>query len=239
MAGRMHQVDHYGLHQVGGVVWLVQGRGGTNFAGLKERCPLRVKGGMCNHLIPAAAPVPDRVHWEQWLQIFPDPLVKVMVPLPRVPGTNLFYVEDEFDDLRLYFATLSRLSSPIYGIVKSAEKMTMKDLESELAATNIQPMVVVQANQDSKDLIEAIAAAGQDAPRTVVVTGAPDVETRPPFQQIRTQIRNTPLEDLMMLPLENIGAATIRRYARREQLDAPMETRQARRERQIRERKTP
>lgn len=117
--------------------------------------------------------------------------------------------------------------------------MKVKELAAEMTITNLQPMVLVQANQNNQALIDAIATMGQDAPRTVVVAGAAEVEATPPFQRIQTRIRTSPLLELVTLPLENIGAATIRRYARGEKLDDPIETRQARRERQLKERKNP
>lgn len=52
--------DHYGIHWDGSVAWLVQGRKGSNFVGLKGQCPFQVQGGMCNHMVPTAAPIPDR-----------------------------------------------------------------------------------------------------------------------------------------------------------------------------------
>ena len=232
----MHTVDTYGIHTDGGVTWLVQGRGGSNFVGLKAQCPFRVSGGMCNHLVPTAAPIPDRVHWEIFLNIFEDPLVQAMLPIPKPPGSNLFYIEDPFGDLGLYLTTLSRLSSPIQGVIKPAWTLKAKDLEKELKASNIQPLVIVQANQKVQPLIDALAQLAPFSSRTVIVTGGEEVVARPPFQRIKTQIRKTELEELMTLPMENIGAAVIRRSARREKLDAPMESRDERRNRQIRER---
>lgn len=232
----MQNVDNYGIHWDKGTAWLVQGRGGSNFVGLRDRCPFRASGGMCNHLIPTAAPLPDPIHWESFLRFFNDPLVQAMLPIPHDFGQNLFYVEDPYDDLGLYLATLTRLSSPINQVVRPMWMVKMKDLERELRATNIQPFLMVQASQKNQEMLDTLSRVVKYSPRTVVVTGQEEVVAAPPFQRIKTDIRKFNLSDLMTLPLENIGAAILRRYSRREELGAPMESRVDRRNRQIQER---
>lgn len=229
-------VENYGLHRDGGVVWLVQGRKGNNFVGLKGQCPFQVSGGMCNHMVSPAAPVPDRIHWESWMKLFPDPLVQAMLPIPHEQGQNVFYVNDPYDDLSLHLATLTRLSSPIKQVIKPTWTLKAKQLETELKASNIQPLVLVQTTTKSQALVDTIGKLAMFAPRTVVIVGQPDVVVRPPIQRIETNIRQFDLADLMTLPLENLGATMIRRHARNEQLDAPWEDRTTRRNRQIQER---
>lgn len=232
----MQTVDNYGIHWDGQVAWLVQGRGGTNFVGLKGQCPFRAGGGMCNHLVPAAAPIPDKIHWELFSKMMADPLVQAMLPIPRQAGGNLFYVEDPHDDLGLYLTNLSRLSSPIKPVVRPIWTLPMRDLERELTRSNIQPLVLVQADQKSQAAVDALKRYGTYTPRTVVVTGRSEVVVPPPFQRIATKLRDFDLGDMVSLPLEGIGATLLRRYSRKEQLDAPIESRADRRDRQIRER---
>lgn len=232
----MQTKDHYGLHQDGTVTWLVQGRKGSNFVGLKAQNPFHVEAGACNHLVPAAAPVPDPTHWDMWMKIFPDPLVQAMLPVPREPGNNLFFVEDPHDDLGNYIATLSRLSSPINRTYKPCWTVKVKDLERELTTSNIQPLVLTQTNVKCQPIVSTIGKLALYCPRPVIIVGNGDVVVGPNIKRIKTNIRSFDLQDLMTLPMENIGAALIRRYARREELDAPMETRDERRARQIRER---
>lgn len=229
-------VDHYGLHRDGGVVWLVQGRKGNNFVGLKGQCPFQVSGGMCNHMVSAAAPVPDRIHWESWMKLFPDPLVQAMLPIPHEPGQNVFYVDDPYDDLSLQLTTLTRLSSPIKQVIKPTWTLQAKQLEVELKASNIQPLVLVQTTTKSQSLVDVIGKLAMFAPRTTIIVGQPDVVVRPPIKRIETNIRKFDLADMMTLPLENLGATMIRRHARNEALDAPWEDRATRRNRQIQER---
>jgi len=230
------EVGNYGLHWDGNIAWLIQGRGGNNFVGVKAQVPFRATGGMCNHLVPSAAPIPDRIHWEMWQKVADDPLVKAMLPLPAPPGRNVFYVNDPYDDLGYYLNTLSRLSSPIKPVVKPAWMFKVRDLERELHTTNIQPLVLVQADQKCQPLVDTIGKLALYTPRTVVITGKPEVVARTPIQRITSDIRSTDISDLMTLPMENLGALLIRRHARREDINAPLESREDRRNRQIRER---
>jgi len=232
----MQHTDHYGLFWEGPVAWLLQGRGGNNFAGLKAQCPYRAPKGMCNHLIPVAAPIPDRIHWEKFLGIINDPLVQALLPIPQPAGKNSFYVDDPYGDLAYYLSNLSRLSSPIQPIVRPAWSLKARDLERELSTTNVQPLIVVKTEPGDQAIVDTIGELSTFTPRTVVLTGSDAVVVQPPMQRIRTEIRNHGLEDIMTLPLENLGAAVIRRVARREQVDAPMLSRQDRREKQIRDR---
>lgn len=229
-------VDCYGLHWDGQVAWLCQGRGGTNFVGLKGQSPFRVEGGMCNHLVPSAAPIPDRIHWDLFSKILSDPLTQVMLPVPVPPGQNLFFVEDAHDDLGLLLTNLSRLSSPIRPVVKPIWTFKARDLEKELTSSNIQPLVLIQADQKSQTLIDAIHRLAPYKPRKVVITGRAEIVARQPFQRVTSTLRDFNINDLVSLPLESLGAMILRRIARKEPLDAPIESRQDRRERQIRER---
>lgn len=234
----MITVNSYGLHMDGAVTWLVQGRGGQNFVGLRGNCPFRVSGGMCNHLIPAAAPIPDRIHWENWLKVSLDPLVQAMLPLPREPLERAVFVEDPHDQIGLYVTSLTRLSSPINGLVKPAWMVKVKELEKEMQLSNIQPLVIVQVTSRQQVVVDAINRMVPYFPRPVVLIGGNDVVVRPPIKRIETRVKDFDLQEIMTLPLENIGATLIRRHARREDINAPIETREARRNRILNERST-
>ncbi len=232
----MTTADHYGVHWDESVAWLVQGRKGNNFVGLKQQCPFRVNAGMCNHNFPIAAPVPDRIHWDLWTKIFPDPLVQAMLPIPHEPGKNVFFIEDPYNDLDQYIANLARLSSPLKSIIKPAWTVKVKALEKELNASNVQPLVLVQATQKCQEVVDTIGQLASFSSRTVVIIGSPEVVVSPPIQRIKTNIRSFSLTDLTMLPIEILGVATLRRFARHEKLDAPWESREDRRKRHIQER---
>lgn len=227
----MIQVEYFGLHWDGGIGWLQQGRNATNFVGLSKRSPYQNPKGMCNHMIPPTAPVPDKLQWAAFLKISEDPLVKAMLPVPHPEGERAFYINDPYDDLSIYLTCLSRLSSPITSVVKPAWTVRPAAAQRELNATNVQPWVITQVSTKEASLVSDIAKATNYFPRVVVMTGKPEVPVPSTFTRIETSIRDTPLEDLMVLSLENIGAALVRRYARKEELFAPMETRKERRAR--------
>lgn len=233
----MTQVDHYGLHFDSRISWLLQGRGGTNFVGLKKQCPFIVKGvGMCNHLIPAAAPIPDRVHWEFFQDIVTDPLVQAMLPIPRPSTQRAYFVEDPHDDLNILISCLSRFSSPIRSVLKPAWMLAMEEIEQQMGTTNIQPWVITQATPKQQKIVSHVAKASPYMPRTVVVTGNRDIVVNDPMMRLETKIRDVNLETLISMPLENIGAMILRRVSRKEKIDGDIESRQDRRDRMIQER---
>lgn len=229
------QVENYGLHWDGEVAWLVQGRGGNNFVGLKGQCPFKGPKLQCNHLVPVAAPIPDKLHWNKFEPLLHDPLVEAMFPVPHDAGQNVFFVEDAYNDLSLYLSTLSRLSSPINSVVKPAWSLKARQLEKELVSTNIQPLVIVQTTTKEQALIDLVRKMAAFTPRTVIFTGADDVVVPGPIQKLTTDVRKTELAELMTLPMESLGAFLLRRFCRHEDLDAPMETREERRARMFKE----
>jgi len=234
-------ISHYGIHKHQGVAFLHQGKGNSNFVGLKQKSPHDVDNPygvkFCNHVIPTAAPLPDRVHWDFFLKILKDPLVQVMLPLPRPDGKKLYYLDDPHDDLNLYLALLSKMSSPIQRVVTPAWTFKVDKLQSTLSQSNIQPLVLTQVKTKDQKFVDQIAKLSAYEPRTVVLTGDPDVVATKPCVRIQTRIRDFTLEDLIQLSMEGIGAAVIRRYCRNEKIDDPMEEREVRRQRQIEERK--
>lgn len=235
----MTQAECFGFHYDGAIGWLLQGRLGANFIGLHQACPLQNPPGMCNHLIPVAAPIPDRTHWEPFCEILKDPLARKMLPIPASAGQRAFYIEDPYDDLNLYLNNLSRLSAPIKSVCKPAWMLKSLDLKKELSSTNIQPLVITQMDARNVALLNAVAKATNYLPRTVIVTGSSEIPVPPEIQRINTKIREYPIEDLVILPLETLGATALRRFVRKEKIDGPIETRQDRRDRVIRERTKP
>lgn len=229
-------VDHYGLHWDKSVAWLHQGRGATNFLGVAQKSPFQVvDAGACNHLIPAAAPIPDKLQWAEFTKVMHDPLVQAMLPIPNSKG---FFIVDPYDDLSLYLTSLARLSSPIRPVVKPIWTAKSRQIQMALKETNVQPLVLSQATASNQKLLNEIAKLTNYTPRTVIVTGSADLVVPAPMQRITTDIRQMNIHDLMLMPLENIGATVLRRFARKENLDAPLETREERRQRQINERST-
>lgn len=231
----MIQVEHYGVHWDGPICWLQQGRGGSNFVGSPQRSPFSNPKFACNHLVPVAAPIPDKAHWAALMKIKDDPLLQAMLPVPREVGDRAFYLEDPYDDLSLYITSLSRLSSPIYSVLRPTWMVKGKELEREMMATNIQTWVVTQMDRKHTELLSAINNSTNYLPRTVLITGSSDIPIPQKIKKIETKIRSSELADLMTLPFELLGTMLLRRYARKEDLFAPIESRKDRKERLTRE----
>lgn len=227
----MIPVDYYGLHYDGAIPWLVQGRGGTNFFGLKKTSPFVARNGMCNHLIPLAAPIPDRMHWEFFQEISSDPMITAMLPIPREPGDRAFYFEDPYDDLNLHLSCLSRLSSPIKSVMRPAWMIRSDQVEFEMSRTNVQPWILTQVTPKDQDLVTRITKSSAYLPRTVILTGKSEVVVTAPMKRVVTRIRDVDLKAMISQPLENIGATVLRRFARKEDPLGDLESRQDRRNR--------
>ena len=230
-------MGHYGINWVDNLAWLVQGRSATNFVGLNQRSPITPPTGGCNHLIPTAAPIPDNHHWEIFQKLLGDPLIQAMLPIPHDPGNRCFYLEDPQDKLGLYLTTLSRLTSPIQSVMKPAWMFKMTSAEKELQASNIQPLILTQTTAKQQDLVTSLAKLTDYAPRTIIISGNDEVVVPQQMKRIQTKIQEFNLEDLILLPLEALGATVIRRFARHEALEANLESRDERRNRMIAERK--
>ena len=63
-----------------------------------------------------------------------------------------------------------------------------------------------------------IAKSADYFPHTVIMTGGGDVVLPRNVRRIETKIAETSLADLLTLPLETLGAAVLRKYARKETL---------------------
>jgi hypothetical protein len=164
-----------------------------------------------------------------------DPLVRATLPIPNGGG---FYIADPYDDLSLYLTSLARLSSPIKPIVKPLWTMTSNQIQKALRETNVQPLILSQATAKDQKLMSEVAKLINYTPRTVIVTGSADLVVPAPMQRITTEVRSMNIHDLLTLPLENLGATILRRYARKEDIDAPLESRDERRKRLTDERNT-
>ena len=216
-------LDHYGLHfDANGIAWLMQGRGSTNAIGLKEKPPfdVRLPGGHrhCNHQVPTAAPVPHDRHWQFLAQHIDDPMVQAALPVPKDRNDLAVFVDDPANALETHLTLLSKLSSPIYKAVIRIDDMPAEDLDAELQQTNLQPLLLTGCKPEHHDRITAIASAASSQPRKVLFQGEAPTRLPDGVQRIsETALRGTlPLQDLIALPWENLGAGLIRRYMRGE-----------------------
>ncbi len=218
------QVSHYGIHNHEGVAYLHQGRAATNFIGLRSQSPFDVqtmKKRACPHLINTAAPVPDRAHWELFLRLFRDPLVRELLPVPKEYGDLVPYVNDPNNDLAMTLVILSRMGSPIYPVVQPINQLVVKTVLEELSTTNVTPLIITDVQQDDYKLMLDIATEARTLPRKLLFTGCHTLPILKPLARLDTQIRDYDELVLAAMPMETIGAAVLRKYARGEQMDSP------------------
>jgi hypothetical protein len=215
------EVGTYGLHWTNdGIAYLHQGRSAQNFLSMKAPSPFLVipaKRLMCNHTFPTGAAVPDPIHWKQFQALARDPLVQAMLPVPKQDHeAGVFVMEDTNDELNLTLLTLSRMSSPIAPIVRPIWHYTLGELTIELDRTNVQPLVLTQANPKHQKVLDAIISQARYTARRVIVTGTADLIVSKPAQRLRTGLLAGEEGHIVSLPLETLGMTVLKRHARRE-----------------------
>lgn len=215
-------VSHYGIHwdAENTVAYLEQGRGSANAIGLKKKSGFVVKlpSGKkhCNHQIPIAAPVPADQHWDYFMTLQEDPLMRAMLPIPKADAGCFFITEGP--NVQRTLVLLSKLSSPIYPIIVPIWAMTLQAVLSELQTTNLQPFVLHGVEAKNSEMVKQIAEAAAYLPRRVIFVGAADVVLPPLVKRITTKLTSDAysLDDLTMLPWEQLGATVVRKFMRRE-----------------------
>lgn len=215
------EVGTYGLHWTpDGIAYLHQGRSAMNFLSLKAPSPFAVilpRRMMCNHLFPTGAAVPDPMHWSQFQALARDPLVQAMLPIPKPDHeAGVYVMEDTNDELNLTLLTLSRMSSPLAPIVRPIWHYTPTDLNIELDRTNVQPLVLTQANPKHQKLLDGIISQARYSARRVVITGTADLVVSKPAVRLRTGLLAGEEGHIVSLPLEALGMTVLKRHARRE-----------------------
>lgn len=220
-------VTHYGLHDDDGVWYLHQGRKQAgNFISLNRPSPFEVlnEGGKkvaCPHLINPSAPMPDRVQWELFLELYQDPLLKYFLPVPRQVTEPIAFVGDMNNELTMLLVLLSRLSSPIYPVVHQLKNLTFARIQAELRVTNLSPFVITGLQTSDQYEMERIATEARRLPRRLILSGDPMLVVRPPMERVPTYIQDFNEMTLHSAPMENLGAVAMRRFARGETINAP------------------
>lgn len=221
----MQKINCYGIHQdAKGIRWLMQGRGSTNAIGFRQSVPFRVvlpsQQRHCNHQIPLSAPVPHDQHWEYFQRLLDDDLVWAMLPLPK-RSNSCFFTYNTTDDLTVPLILLAKMSSPIDPIILPIDTFTGEGLLKELQQSNLQPLIITGVKLEHMDLLKDIAIMVKQQPRKVlVVAEEPDVIPPPTYKLVETNLDKEhvlPLEDLVYLPWEILGATVIRKYMRKEE----------------------
>lgn len=221
-------VTHYGMHQDPEGVWyLHQGRKqAANFISLSRPSPFDVinEGGRklsCPHLINPSAPMPDRVQWEFFLELYQDPLLHYFLPTPRKTTELTPFVGDRDNSLTMSLVLLSRLSSPIYPVVHRMGTLSEDRVRAELRLTNVAPLILTGLQTCDQAYIEDLVVEARRAPRRLILAGDPMLVIRPPMERIPTYVRDLDELKLHTAPMENLGAVALRRFARGEPINAP------------------
>jgi hypothetical protein len=214
-------VTSYGVHHdVENTAWLEQGRSGVNVAGLNARSPFAVRtphGRHCNHQINLAEPIPNDRHWEMFMHLQSDPLVRVMMPFPKAHA-GLYYVLDR-PRLTDVLVMLSRMSSPIHSAVIPFHAFEdARSILKALGETNVQPLVLTGVQAADSPMIRELAVSAASRPRKLVVTSVKDVVVPTIVRQVDTQLTtdNYDFNELNVLPWEVLGATALRKWMRRE-----------------------
>lgn len=217
-------VTHYGVHRTPqGVVYLHQGNHkAANFIGLSATSPFHVESGVtkqkaCPHQINVGTPMPDREHWKAFREILKDDLTSFFLPIPRHFKDPIPYITDGDDMLLLL---LSKLSSPVYPVVHRFEKFKLSRLESELVLTNVTPLVLTHIETKHQAQLEHIMSVARGAPRRLILSGEENMVIRSPMFRLKTYLDTFDQTTLYSLPMENLGAVSLRRWARGEVIDS-------------------
>lgn len=213
------EVSHYGIHwDPEKVAWLEQGRGGVNAFGLSAKSPFLVRpmagSRHCNHQISLSNPIPNDRHWEVFMKLQSDPLVRALMPFPK-PDSGIYYLIDE-TRLTDYLVMLSRMSSPIYPIVSPFWTVDRPSLVKLLGESNVQPLVLTGAQTTDIGMIREIAPAAAHRPRRLVMSGIAEIVLPTTVRKIETKITQEDFNELNSLPWEVLGAVAIKKYMRRE-----------------------
>jgi hypothetical protein len=219
----MQTVSHYGLHwNEDNVAFLEQGRGGANAVGLKMRSPFRVvlknKKRHCNHQVALNSPVPDDKHWDYFMQLTKDDLVKNMMPIPKSDGG--VYALEQNDQILGVVSAMMAMSAPIYDAVLPMWAIeSSQAIMEELHSTNIQPLVITDIEPKHSCDIADVARGAVYAPRKLFLLVNEGVVVPPQAVRLETQMGDPDLINLKSfeaLPWQSLGAQVVRKHMRGE-----------------------
>ncbi len=218
-------VSNYGIHRTpDNIAYLHQGGGKTyNFIGLSAKSPFEVrpeKPRACPHRINGSSPMPDIEHWTVFLELFKDPLVQAFLPLPRHSRDGVTFISD-VDEMLLLL--LSKMSSPLHPIVESFSTYKKLNFKLDMGLTNVAPLVLTGLKPSDQNEMESMCAVARRSCRKLILSGDRQMVMREPLHEIETNLQHYDDRILYSLPMENLGAVAMRRWARGEQIDSPWE----------------
>lgn len=219
----MLALPHYGIHKIGGLLYLFQDNlsEGWNFVGSRypSNASVRGLGNKCSHVFN-----PHQInlklshkHWDKFEPLLADPLVQAMLPLPARSQKAYYLPASKVAMTPMVLAMLERLSNPLHYQTKALWAKTDAQVLRALDHTNIHPIALHSAGVVDSDRIRKLLMAAQDGRRHLIISGFDDVLLPSNVQMLDSRINQLmPLEALAGLPLEHIGLEIVARYCRGE-----------------------
>lgn len=222
MSNQTKTVPCYGIHwDDEGIAWYIDGKNRTNAYGMRKICPFYVTlaGGRkhCNHSVPFASPVVSEYAWAAFLELAIDPIVEVMLPIPKEGTQHLYWIDDQRGTLGPILATLALMSAPIHPIVVGSSQLKIGALSNFINDSNIEPLVYLNFPGDRAQHLHDLAGLTVMSPRTVILTGSPEVPVPKSFKRI--QPSGILVQDYIrfaQLPWPQLGATVVKRYMKNE-----------------------
>lgn len=225
---RLHEplmrLPHYGVHNIGGLYYLFQDNlhTGWNFVGSKHPSNATVKhlSNTCPHCFnPHQMNVKvSNKHWDKFLSIIEDPLVRMMLPLPPRNETKAVYLEQgKLPSVNVLFSVLERLNNPLHHQTRAVWAHTTSRVARALLLTNIHPMPLYGGTMQDADAIRKMLTLAMDGRRRLIIEGTPELLLPEGTHMLDTNLSSLmPLEELVALPLEHLGLEVLSRYFRGE-----------------------
>lgn len=219
------QIPCFGIHEgKKGVPYLFQDQNpnGFDFRGKSTNSGFYSNkiSGTCPHSFNVylrSRSVPKR-HDKAFRRIIQDPLVKAMSPVPWQYKCDqvICFSQENLMLPCVWLRTLERLSSPLYSHVLSVENLTLPYVFKALKATNVQPLVIYDINEQHVHTIKKIIAEARRRNRTLILIGSVQFDDVPTLKSNLVDIIN--LEDLVLLPMEHIGVRFLDNFISKNEL---------------------
>ena len=115
------------------------------------------------------------------------------------------------------------MTSPVNPVVLNIRQTRERIIIDQLSVTNAQPLIITGLGAEHTETIIDLGEVAITSPRHLILTGKDDVILPPTVQAVETGILNHPIEDIMTLTWEAIGATIARRYMRGEPREFDMD----------------
>lgn len=215
----------FGLHKSDDGVWYLHQDitlEGAQYVGLKGGNPthhVQHLKGKCPHAIPPGAGLrpPAKHHWSMFRSYMNDPLVTALLPLPR--EQKAYYLPTPKGvDAPVLLRCLERLSSPVYSWVRPLWSVTLNQLKSQLAMTNLHPVVLYGGTMEDGPTVQKYLELAHAYQRPLVIMGSAFQVLPPGVEQLETSLQEADVHSLIGLPLEQLGAFLVRRHCQQQEL---------------------